>query len=332
MRRLLVIYSGNPEGTSATLFRELGRVASKSMEVRYSPNTLLPGSALKKLWNILVENICRVPQVLWADGIVVHNYVALSTLSVLFARLLKKKVIVVNWDVYPSSINGKRQSGKLRMLFDFLENAVIRLATRVVIPTEDFRPHLSHPRISVVPLWPTAQPLDDIRRPASTKLKIAFAGQIDPTRGVSHAIETMAKATNTNLEFHVFSSGSKLMDISIPPNCQIVYYPHLDRGRVLSLLSGMHYGLVSLHEGLDHPGYPSKTFDYLAANLPVLYFGRKMAAFCASLERFKVGHVYQVGDDLHRIYAEMTIGWKNNRDAFLGYTELTQEKIELMTL
>lgn len=331
LNRLLVIYSGSDEGNSATLFRELGRVASDSMQVRYSPNTLLKGNSLGKLWNNLVENVSRAPQIVWADGIVVHNYVALSTLSILFARLLRKKVIVVNWDIYPSSINGARQSGKFRMLADCLENAVIRLATRVVIPTEDFRPHLSHPHVTVVPLWPTARPLDNLSTPPYTTIKIAFAGQVDVTRGLSRAIETIARSSNAALEFHVFSSGARLKDVSIPANCQIVYYPHLSRGQVLDLISEMHFGLVSLHEGLDHPGYPSKTFDYLSANLPILYFGRRMAAFCASIENFKVGHVYRVGDDLRQLHADMRIGWKDNRDAFLAYTELTQDKIALMT-
>jgi hypothetical protein len=333
MRRALMIYSGPSEGTSAILFKELGKVASEQIEVKFAPNTLIKGGILQKLLYNISDNIRRIPLIVWSDGIILHSYSALSMISIIIARLLRRKVIVVNWDVYPTTIAGRRRPGVLRKLADYLERLAIKLSTRIVIPSEDFRNFVVHPQITVVPLWPSAKPMATVERPKDGPIKIAFVGQIDVTRGLSQAVQAIGENSAHRLEFYIFSSDARLehnptLEIE---NCSLTYYPHLPRDQVLDQIRHMHFGLISLHQDLDQPGYPSKTFDYLAANVPILYFGRPLEHFCNSLEAFNVGRVYQPGDDLREIYDKIMAGWASNRNAFLEYTSMNKEKITSIT-
>ena len=166
MRRAVIIWSGPSDGTCANLFKALGKVAGELMEVRFSPNTLTTGGTAKRLLNNLSDNFWRIPQIFWSDGIVLHSYASLSIISIIIARLFWRKVILFNWDVYPTTIAGRRRPGVSRTLADYLERMAIKLSTRVVIPSEDFRDFVSHPQMTTFPLWPSAEPLDLAQKPA----------------------------------------------------------------------------------------------------------------------------------------------------------------------
>lgn len=339
MQKIVIVWSGPEDGTSANLFKALGRAAGVSNEIRYSPNMVMEGGIFKKVFANLRNNFGRIPDIIWSDGIVVHSYAALSIVSIILARLFRRKVIVFNWDVYPITISGKRRSGSLpRRMFDYLENIAIKLATRIVVPSEDFRGHVSHKNLTVVPLWPSIPIIDvDIQAPIDHAIKIAFVGQIDVTRGLGDAFQFILAACKSDpVEFHIFSSGQRLPDSEAKvleqiPGWSATYYPFTPRDQLVKKMREMHFGLISLHRGLDQPGYPSKSFDYIAGNLPILYFGRELRDYCGIIEKYQVGSVLRSGCDLRQLYKSLKQDWDKKRDAFLGHTQLTPEKIEDIT-
>jgi hypothetical protein len=102
----------------------------------------------------------------------------------------------------------------------------------------------------------------------------------------------------------------------------------MGRMEVQKHLRGMHLGLISLHHGLDQPGYPSKVFDYVAANLPIIYFGRHLPAFCETLTTTGIGEVLNSENaDLEAIYFKLISKWEHSRKAFLSCTDLNINRI-----
>jgi hypothetical protein len=86
----------------------------------------------------------------------------------------------------------------------------------------------------------------------------------------------------------------------------------------------MHFGLVSLNPLMDQPGFPSKTFDYLASGLPVLYFGRALPAYTSAIEKFGIGvditHAKHI--DLKSMHEEIHSHFEIGRRTYIAHVEL----------
>lgn len=331
MQNALIVWSGPDDGTSANLFRALDDELSKHLVTKTSPTPLSGSNGLLKFWGVIWANLSRLPAVFSTDYLVVHSYAALSFPSIIAARAFGKEVVVFSWDVYPTTIQGVGRSGAFRHLADSLEHIALKIATCVVVPTSDFQGFVSHRNLKEVPLWPSlpSQPFKGALD--SGVIKIAFTGQIDPSRGLDQAIDWICRKTSGKVEFHVFSSGRRLdgSPRQDRADCEIFYYDRMSRSEVQNALSGMHFGLISLHPQFDQPGYPSKIFDYIAANLPVLYFGRPLPAFTHNLQVSGIGAVIGGSDDLDLagLYQDIMADWLAKRELFLGRVRLNSEKV-----
>lgn len=329
MKRAVIIWSGPENGTSANLFKALESELSKFIVTVESPTPLSGGGTLAKLITNVRANLARLPAISGADCIVVHSYASLSMLSIVAARILGKKVFVFNWDVYPTTISGIRRGGLLRRIADELEGLALGLATCVIIPSSDFRTYVTHRNLVELPLWPSlaVQPFEGAK--STDVIKIAFAGQADPTRGLDKAIRHICERSKANLQFHIFSSGHRLpVDPVVDKSrCEIIYYDPMSREMVQKTLANMNFGLISLHPELDQPGYPSKVFDYIAANVPILYFGRPLDAFTDAIEESKIGVVLRGDVDLNETYRAAMSNWVERRDMFLDLVRLDGNKL-----
>lgn len=330
MRSALIVWSGADTGTSANLFKALDVALSKHIETSISSNPLVQGNPLAKLRANIWANISRIPLILRSDCLIVHSYASLSLISMIVARLARKKVYVFNWDVYPTTINGVGSSGFFRKLADKAEPLAVSLATNVVIPTSDFIPFVAHSNLAQLSLWPSIEQRPFKGQNPAEVIKIAFAGQIHATRGLAQAFKAIADSSRNRVQFHIFSSGAKLPDADVLElkNCDLIYYDALPRELLQEKLDGMNFGLISLHPQFDQPGYPSKVFDYIAANLPVLYFGRPLPAFTKKIEDAGVGLVVGHSEvDLASEYDRIMDGWERHRDAYIGMVSLNEERL-----
>jgi hypothetical protein len=291
--KILVIWSGPSNGTSANLFKELVKGLQTRHIVHTAPNGTVPGSRAKKILNHILCDLRRWPKVFSSDTVILHSYSALSLPTVLLARLLNRRIVVIQWDTYPITVDGKTLGGFYRKTFDRLELFLVGISTRIVIPSEDFRAFVRHHDMSVMPLWPSV-PLGRVSVRAvpaeGQQIRLAFVGQAGLTRGLPQAVARLGRETSARLELHIFSPKPPEEGLSdIAPNVRVVPRGYLGRSELLSALEEMDFGLISLHPGMGQPGFPSKTFDYVAAGLPVVYTGRPLPAFAALLERTGVG-------------------------------------------
>lgn len=333
-KTVLIIWNGPPTGTSANLFRALSAFLAKRFEVLESANTLKDGGPLTKLANHIQCNARHLGALRRCDTVVVHSYAALSFPTIVMARLLTRKVIVIHWDVYPTSIDAKRVGGRLRRIFDKIEWLTTRIATTIVIPSEDFRPFITHRNLVVMPLWPSL-PLD--QSPARTArslsagpIRLAFAGQTGPTRGLADTFNVLAAHRDTQFEVHLFGVATVSDDhLKLAPNLRVIARGRLDREQLATEFSAMDFGLISLNPHLDQPGFPSKVFDYVAADLPVVYFGRPLNAFVSLLERTGVGvRIERKPVDWAVLRSDAAARWSQAKLAFEAETRLEWSRIE----
>jgi hypothetical protein len=291
-RRILVVWSGPETGTSANLFKALSKLLSERHEVREGPNDTVTGSKARRRLHMIKREVYRWPLLLRSDTIILHSYVALAFPSVILAWLLRRRIVVMHWDVYPITINGQRLGGDGRAFFDRIEQICVHMATRVVLPTEDFLPFVEHSDFRYLPLWPSL-PSTVVNRSArepAEPIRLAFVGQTNLTRGLPETITRLKQEAHAQFELHIFSANPPDLEwATLAPNVRVINRAYLAREELTTALAEMDFGLISLHPGLGQPGFPSKVFDYVAAGLPVVYSGRSLPAFEALLERTGVG-------------------------------------------
>jgi hypothetical protein len=80
---------------------------------------------------------------------------------------------------------------------------------------------------------------------------------------------------------------------------------------------------------MDQPGFPSKTFDYLAAGLPILYFGRGLPAYTSDIKKFSIGAdiTHSKTIDLKSMHDDIHSRFEIGRRNYIAYTELKWGRI-----
>lgn len=333
VRRILVVWSGPISGTSANLFRALSDKLGEFHHVVTAPNDSVTGGALHKLANTFWCNARRTPKIIWADTIIVHSYAALSLPSILLARGLGRKVVVIHWDAYPITVAGQPLGGRLRALFDRIEKYTVGLATRVIIPSEDFRPFVQHRDLRVLPLWPSTTIREKEERPAKmtdAPVRLAFTGQAGLTRGLRHAIVRLSQEAPQKFELNIYGPTRAEAEWScLARNVEVVDHGNLSQDELSAELVSMDFGLISLHPDLGQPGFPSKVFDYVAAGLPVIYAGRSLPGFCEILETSGIGMALtNQAVDWTRTTLTMHENFASSLSDFLLQTSLSADKLK----
>jgi hypothetical protein len=328
-KRILLITLGAKGDTSHNMFVALGDFLVGKYECRRTLISLSRGSAGRNILAFLGYSIRSMKDVLWADTVIAHVAAAPSILIVAAARLFKRKVVIFQWDVYPTTIGGVRHKNRLphRILYQ-AERACLALANLIVIPSEDFRDHVVGRSLAVMPLWPqSGLRLEPIvpKTIADNAIHIAFAGQINELRGLAECLAHLESSSPHPIVLNIFSSTALPGDyFHALSSVQVQHHGMLPREELHARLAGMHFGLVSLNPLMDQPGFPSKTFDYLASGLPILYFGRPLPAYTSAIEEFGVGAdiTRKKRINLKTMYDEIHSRFEIGRRSYISYTEL----------
>lgn len=323
-KKVLLISLGRKGDTSYNMFSSLGDFMSERYECRILLiNTSGP-------WDVLRDNFSHLKHILWADIVLAHATSAPAIALLCAARLLRRKVIIFQWDIYPTTIAGVRRKNKLihRLLYK-AEDICLALADRIVVPSDDFAEYSKAWKTVILPLWPpTNASLHPFERRAlgDGPVHIAFAGQINETRGLVECIAHFAIHSPTPIVLHLFSGNRLPPDFGGAAHSTIQIEEHgvLPREELQARLTQMHFGLVSLNPRMDQPGFPSKTFDYLQSGLPILYFGRLLPGYTSDIEKFGIGIDITKEEyiDLRVIYDDISSIYDEGREEYLVHTSL----------
>jgi hypothetical protein len=231
-----------------------------------------------------------------SDVVIFHSPLIFSVILVVITKLCRKRIVSLVWDVYPVRLNGRRYDKRLiRRGIDLLERFCLANSDLILVPSPDFLKEPSLADAEFVPMWVEPK-LTHISWPGSTAasqrgadevLKILFAGQVNETRALDHALERLKQVLPIPFLLRV-ASFDKLPD-SLLSNRQVEFLGGLSPCELGSVATNCDFGLVSLSPVLDGAGFPSKTFDYLGFGLPVLYSGPRLECFIRLIEETGVG-------------------------------------------
>lgn len=256
-------------------------------------------------------------QVRSSKQIFVHSPFFFFLLPILYAKIFRSRVIGVVWDTYPVKINGKRYDRSFRRrVLDAAEALATRQLDRVIAPSDDFAPYVRAP-FTRARLWDCPQHDDPHLlkiRPALSmrkftgELNILFAGQVNKTRGLQQAISAILEKTSCPIKLTVASSD-RLTSVH-HERVRIENLGFQSAENLRKIAASQDAGLVALHPNFDGPAFPSKTFDYLAWGLPIIYCGPELAHFCRALAEANAAIM------LHRSASETELASALNREAF----------------
>lgn len=333
-KKVLVVYNSKPSSTSGRLFTKLANVIRKHTACQIDNNPD-PNLSFKSLASTLLANLARVVKVIRADVLVLHSYLIFSLPSLLLARFVGTRVVVFQWDVYPTTLNGyPLNHSPVRARIDWIEARLLRLANTVIVPSSDFVPFVKHDDIRIMPIWSTSDQTEvtedgSIENVKDGPWRLCFAGQVTPLRGLSLAIEHILASTAQTFELHIFSGDLIPEELAMDDRICVKHHGFLQSEKLIEEMSKMHFGLISLHPEMDQPGFPSKTFDFVAAGLPVLFFGPSMPAFTDLLKTCGVG--CEISDlvtfDLAVLHRSLTATFPEARDSFLEQTMLNPNRL-----
>lgn len=231
------------------------------------------------------------------EVVLVHSPFVLALPEIVRARLLRRTCVGLVWDAYPVTLAGRRYDRSVRRrLLDVLENIALRLVSYRIVPSRDF---LAHPRFAdarFVPFWqPSPREEDQVApeadlaepTPCDHPLRLLFAGQVNATRGLAEALGHLQRLTGGRFRLLVASPRPPSPDIAEDPHVELL--GHRSHTELAAIARGCDAGLVSLSPAFDGPGFPSKTFDYAAWGLPVLFFGKRLPHMIDMVERSGLG-------------------------------------------
>lgn len=292
-RRIVLMSTADANSNEGRIVRNLHDVLQQTLTVE-----LVMTPVRKAARSGAIAGVFRqIGHALRSNTVVIHSPFMLSAPGAVTARLLRKPVIAFVWDSYPVRIGGQPYTRRLmRRMLNRVEDLVLRIVTRKVIPNSDFYLDPRYHDARTIPFWhgvahdPAAS--DRKKPPDDRPRKIAFAGQINATRGLAEALAHLDKILQRPAEVHLFSRD-EARDICATPYARLTVHHHgfLPHADMLQRLGEMDFGLVSLHPQFEGPGFPSKTLDYLSLCLPVLYFGRPLPAYAALLQHSGAGMV-----------------------------------------
>lgn len=283
-RRILIVGNNGPgSGTALLLDTLAARVGPQARTIHGTP---------RRGWARLAGTALRLPMQLaalvCADTVVVHTALAPNLPLIAAARVLRRPVTALVWDIYPPC---DARPGPWRMLWRIAERAALRAVTRVVVPSADYLLPVRRAGArcaSVVPLWPTTPIHPGTPRRADPRIRIAYAGAVDRFRDPVAAFGRLGPVPG--LRLHLFGPG-----VANASDERVIAEGTLQARDLVDRLSGFDYGLVCLAPAHDGPAFPSKAITYVAAGIPILYHGPPQPAFEAFLAVHGLGRRLQLG-------------------------------------
>lgn len=338
MANVLMIGNGRSDQTTGLLFEAL----AEKLRHEHTVDLVLkqgPGGAWRKVVHVLKVNLPQLKKVARSEVLVVHTAAALSIQEVLFARALRKRIVVFLWDVYPDStvyMNGGRKTIST-ILFGVLEKIALRRADKILVPNADYSAYPSVrklPNVNEFAMWPPqalAQPVRSTVRRDGT-LRIGFSGQINAIRDLHSAILNIASQVDTKVEFHLFSNDRLVLRpdrAPIPPNVSVVERGFLPESALTEAMSSLDAGLISVDPEFPLPAFPSKVFAYVSSGIPIIFYGPQNSSSGRIVEETGIGLVLKSSSKatLEKELKQIRDGYEAARERFLAMTELNRGRL-----
>jgi hypothetical protein len=263
--------------------------------------------------------------------LVVSSPLVKSSLAIVFARLLRVRVMALIWDHYPVTLGGRRYDSRIvRIVADLMENFLLRLCEKVFVPSSDFKIKGSLSNAISLRMWPRVFVSPCISRPVHEKrapIKIVFAGQVNATRGLNEFLNAIS--AHTEHPYNLFIASSDVDEGTVASNPNVTLLGYCDPTKLKNLYRECDLGLVSLSLNFNGPAFPSKTFDYISNGLPILYHGPRLPEFLRFITESGIGFSIDQAKNLdHRFLNEFKKEFDLKANNFLEMTCVDNDEIQ----
>lgn len=297
-RRVLLLCNGTAQQTTGRLFSEMALRLSRHHAVNLQLRSF-PQGIRHKIIPLLTTELQNCRRIFSSDVIIVHSALSLSLLSMICAKLLRRKIVAFIWDFYPQStrIAGRIRNRILLWAYGVTEAWAYRLADVIYVPTADYASYEAlhgNRNVCQLPLWPC----DPLQSPsggmsAPDVVHLTFAGQINAIRGLEKSMEALLSRNSGKIVLHLFSKNSAPEALArlaaADGNLEICHHGFVDALILQNMLGRMDFGLIAIDQSFQLPAFPSKALAYLAAGLPIVYDGPRMKGLESVLDDYKIG-------------------------------------------
>ncbi len=282
----------------------------------------------------LTENVISISAlklVLSSRIIVLHSPLFYYFPLAIIGRLCGAEVWALVWDMYPVRLGGKRYDPRVvRRFADLIEIFTLKICNKIYVPTSDFKKYKSLSGARVLRMWPkfNYSPFSlglDIR--TLKPLKIIFSGQVNETRGLAESLEILLRISTVGVR--LFIASADIIPAEIKNNPNVINLGYKSSADLNEFYKCCDFGLVSISSQFDGPAFPSKTFDYIANGLPVLYHGPDLSAFKKLLVDCGVGISLDSVDCInHETVKNMLKDFALGRDSLFNLISFTDAEID----
>jgi len=248
--------------------------------------------------------------------LMVTNPAFLLVTVALIKSFMSIKFHVLVHDIFPDNLVpaglASREGMKFKVL-NSLFNWAYRKADKLIVLGEDMgdlmvnKLGIDRAKIKVITNWadPEVMPIPDYAASdyfnidLSGKLVIGFAGNIGRVQGVPEFIEAFVKADNAKLALVLVGDGALKAELETALQNQDVKNVHFvgskARSEQIYFLNACDIGLITLKEGMFGLGVPSKTYNVMAAQKPLLYIGDARSEIDRYVTKFNNGWSFNWG-------------------------------------
>lgn len=206
------------------------------------------------------------------------------------SRVRRCKCVLIVHDLYPDVLTvaaGLHPNGAVMRLGCWANSILYRISSRIIVLGQDVQEVITQRnpsvafKVAVIPNWAdndilesTATSVDRMRESLgwSNNFVLLLSGNVGRTHDVSTLLEAARRLRHSNVRFLFAVDGSKrdwLEDEGADLPNVLVRDP-VPRAQLPSLLRSCDVGLVSLEPGMAGASVPSRVYNLLAAERPVL--------------------------------------------------------------
>ncbi|WP_172915887.1 glycosyltransferase family 4 protein [Capnocytophaga canimorsus] len=151
----------------------------------------------------------------------------------------------------------------------------------------------------IIPVLRKPQLLQD--RHSKNIVTIQYAGNIGRAQRIEKFIDRFNNSSNKNIHFDLWGNGamkeeltSKVNELGL--NDKVTFHGSFSRDSQQEVLNSTDLALVTLAEGMYGLGVPSKTYNILAAGIPILYIGNADSEIGLLVNEENIGYCFEPDD------------------------------------
>jgi len=267
------------------------------------------------------------------------------TASTLLPLLFRRNISLVIYDIYPDALLAAGFTGKRNLLFKswawFNRRAYKRAEHIFTLTTgmaQALELYVPREKIKVVPVWSgisreaiNIQPENNLflrRYGLQDKFIIMYSGNLGKEYVLEPLVELAEKfVSDSRVRFIIMGSGwqkeklAALIDAKGLQNCLLL--PYQEAELFLHSLAAFQLGVVSLSTSFSALGIPSKTYNLLAAQRPILCIGNENSSLATFLREAAIGQTFEPSQQAAmEAYIQELI---NNPTTYRGYCEQAEK-------